>query len=126
MRLCARLLVVPAVVGMLLPLISHLLSGHDGKIAWAVDLAAHWQWLYLAMLAVGALLGATIHRGWLFALLLAPLPWWSAAPRLDPAVNNRAEIAVAAVNVHVSTRDATPPSFAGWPRHRLIWWWCPK
>jgi endonuclease/exonuclease/phosphatase (EEP) superfamily protein YafD len=105
--LCARFLVVAAVVGMLLPLASHLLSGHDGKIAWAVDLAAHWQWLYLVGLVVGALLGATIHRGWLFALLLAPLPWWSAAPRLDDAHVDGAELAVAAVNVHVSTRDAT-------------------
>jgi endonuclease/exonuclease/phosphatase (EEP) superfamily protein YafD len=105
--LCARFLVVAAVVGMLLPLASHLLSGHDGKIAWAVDLAAHWQWLYLAALAVGALLGVTIHRGWLVALLLAPLPWWSAAPRLDDAEDDHAELAVAAVNVHVSTRDAT-------------------
>lgn len=105
--LFARFLVVAAVVGMLLPWVSHVLSGHDGKIAWAVDLAAHWQWLYLAALAVGALLGATIHRGWLVALLLAPLPWWSAAPRLDDAEDNHAEFAVAAVNVHVSTRDAT-------------------
>jgi endonuclease/exonuclease/phosphatase (EEP) superfamily protein YafD len=104
--LCTRVLVVGAIVGMLLPWTSHVLSGHDGKIAWAVDLAAHWQWLYLAMLAVGSLLGATIRRGWLFALLLAPLPWWSAAPRMENAVDSRAEIAVAAVNVHVSTRDA--------------------
>jgi hypothetical protein len=104
--LCSRILVVAAVVGMLLPWISHVLSGHDGRIAWAVDLAAHWQWLYLAMLAVGALLGATIRRGWLFALLLAPLPWWSAAPRMENAMDSRAEIAVVAVNVHVSTRDA--------------------
>jgi endonuclease/exonuclease/phosphatase (EEP) superfamily protein YafD len=110
--LCARLLVVAAVVGMLLPWISDLLSGHDGRIAWVVDLAAHWQWLYLAMLAVGALLGATIRRGWLFALLLAPLPWWSAAPRLDAAADSDAEIAVAAVNVHVSTRDAA--ALIGW------------
>ena len=36
---------------MLLPWVSHVLSGHDGKIAWAVDLSAHWQWLYLAALA---------------------------------------------------------------------------
>lgn len=91
---------------MLLPWISHVLSGHDGYVAWAVDLGAHWQWLYLAMLAVGALLGATVHRGWLASLALAPLPWWSAAPRMDGAADGGAAIAVAAVNVHVSTSDA--------------------
>ena len=107
MAFSARFLVGAAVVGMLLPWVSHVLSGHDGKIAWAVDLAAHWQWLYLAVLTVGALLGATIHRGWLFALLMAPLPWWSAAPRLDDAQIDGVELVVAAVNVHVSTRDAT-------------------
>jgi hypothetical protein len=105
--LVARLLVIAAMVGMLLPWFSHVLSGHDGKLAWAVDLAAHWQWLYLAALAVGALVGAAIRRGWLVAFLLAPLPWWSAAPRLDDAEDDHAELALAAVNVHVSTRDAT-------------------
>ena len=109
---CARFLVTAAAVGMVLPWVSHVLSGYDGRVSWAVDLAAHWQWLYLAGLAVGALLGATIHRGWLFALLLAPLPWWSAAPRLDAAEEHRTELVVAAVNVHVSTRDAT--ALASW------------
>jgi endonuclease/exonuclease/phosphatase (EEP) superfamily protein YafD len=105
--LCARALVVAAVTGMVLPWISHALSGHDGRIAWAVDLAAHWQWLFLTVLVLGALLGATLHRGWLFALLLSPLPWWSASSRMDDAHADGAGLTVAAVNVHVSTRDAS-------------------
>jgi endonuclease/exonuclease/phosphatase (EEP) superfamily protein YafD len=108
LALRARVIAIASALGLALPWLSRALSGREDRFAWAVDLAAHWQWLYLAGLVLGASVAAFHQRRWLFALLLVPLPWWSAAPRLDVAAGGTGtQLTVAAANVYFGTREAT-------------------
>lgn len=108
----ARVIVVLCALGMILPWISRGLAGRDDRLAWAVDLAAHWQWLYLVGLVVGTLIAASLQRRWFFALLLMPLPWLSAAPRLPADEGAHADFVVASANVYLDTRD--PAALIAW------------
>ena len=79
-----RLLTLAAVLGLLSPWLVALLADHSQHLAWLLDLASHWQWLHVALLAVClALLGQRQPRWWLLLPLVA-LPWLSVAPQLPP------------------------------------------
>jgi endonuclease/exonuclease/phosphatase (EEP) superfamily protein YafD len=104
-----RLLSVCCLIGLLLPLLNGPLSGARGTLPWLLDLASHWQWLFLAGLLLTALLGAWRDRRWLLLLLATPLPWLSAAPIL-PAGDGGAELRVASANVHLSATEIAPLS----------------
>lgn len=73
-----------------------------GPGAWLVDLASHWQWLFLAGLVLG-LARALFSTRWClgFAVLL-PLPFWTASPGL-PSGQGEPVLTVASANLHVST-----------------------
>src|SRR5690606_25849732 len=72
--LMLRLLTLAAVLGLLSPWLVALLAEHSQHLAWLFDLASHWQWLHVALLAVClALLGRRQPRWWLL-LPLAALP----------------------------------------------------
>jgi endonuclease/exonuclease/phosphatase (EEP) superfamily protein YafD len=104
----ARIITVLCALGLLLPWITRALAGQDHRVAWALDLAAHWQWLYAAGLLLGSLVAARSWRRWLLALVLLPLPWWSAAPRLPEAAKDAGPVlTIASANVQVGHRDAT-------------------
>ena len=98
--------------GLVSPWLSRSLIGRGDALAWAVDLAAHWQWLFTVLLAAGVVAAVALGGRRSATLLLAlPLPWLSAAPPLEPAAN-RAEagesLAVASANVYYWNRDPAP------------------
>ncbi|MDD0843988.1 endonuclease/exonuclease/phosphatase family protein [Pseudomonas sp. Gutcm_11s] len=93
--------------GLLLPLLVKPLTGSHGTLPWLLDLASHWQWLFLAGLIITALTAAWRERRWLFALLAAPLPWLTASPVL-PSGDDATPLTVASANVHLSSRDVGP------------------
>lgn len=105
------LLTLPSLLGLLLPLPSNALAGTSGPLPWLLDLASHWQWLFLAGLVLTALLGAWRDRRWLLPLLATPLPWLSAAPEL-PTGRGGPELRVASANVHLDSSDIAP--LAAW------------
>ncbi|MFG0382545.1 endonuclease/exonuclease/phosphatase family protein [Pseudomonas sp. zbq_18] len=96
--------------GLLLPLASGWLAGASGTLPWLLDLAAHWQWLFLGGLLLSALLQSRQDRRWLALLLATPLPWLSASASLEPGAG--VELRVASANVNPNNRDITP--LASW------------
>jgi endonuclease/exonuclease/phosphatase (EEP) superfamily protein YafD len=99
-------------LGMLTPPLTQALSKDAvGRFAWLADLAAHWQWLFLAGFALGLVAACFVARRYLFLALLLPLPWVTASPRL-PGGTNGVTLTVASANVHVSTTQVGP--LAGW------------
>jgi endonuclease/exonuclease/phosphatase (EEP) superfamily protein YafD len=112
LALPAKFLTVLCALATLLPWLSRALAGQENRVAWAIDLAAHWQVLYVAVLLPCALVAAVSQRRWLVALLAALVPWWSASPRLAGAPASGDAFVVAAANVHVDNRD--PAALLAW------------
>ena len=99
-------------LGLLTPLFTRALAeGGVGRLAWLVDLAAHWQWLFIACLALGLVAACFVARRHLFFAFLLPLPWVTASPAL-PAGANGVMLTVASANVHVLTTQVGP--LAAW------------
>ncbi|GAB2893673.1 endonuclease/exonuclease/phosphatase family protein [Uliginosibacterium flavum] len=102
----ARVLALLCLVGLLLPLASHLLAASDSTLAWLIDLACHWQWLYVCGLLVFGALAAWADRGWACLLLALPLPWLTAAPSAPTLAQGVVVLSVVSANVHLENDDA--------------------
>ncbi len=107
----ARVLVTVGALGLGLPLLARASAKLPTTVAWLLDLATHWQLLYLALVVAGAVLAASCGRNWrwLGALLLAPMPWLSAAPATLDGVGATwgNTFTVAEANIKVTNPDAT-------------------
>lgn len=101
-------LLILGVSGLLLPWLNSLFADMTGWIAWMIDLASHWQWLFLAMTITAALLLSLAKPWWLLILLILPLPWLSASDRLASAPGTAQTLVVASANVYVGNRDVRP------------------
>lgn len=77
------------------------------SLGWALDLAIHWQWLYVFLLCLGVALIAASGKSlrWLVAALFAPLPLWSAS-NLASSADTGPVLTVASANVFVHNEDA--------------------
>jgi endonuclease/exonuclease/phosphatase (EEP) superfamily protein YafD len=92
-------------LGLLLPLLSHLLADSSAALAWLIDLASHWQWLFLAGLLVFAGLASWRDKRWAVLLVALPLPWLTASVPA-PAGDRQAPVfSVASANVNLHSRD---------------------
>jgi endonuclease/exonuclease/phosphatase (EEP) superfamily protein YafD len=101
----AYTLALLCLVGLLLPLLSHLLANSAGTLAWLIDLASHWQWLFWLGLVVFAGLACCHDKRWAVLLLALPLPWLTAsapAPASDP---QEQVFAMASANVNLHSRN---------------------
>ena len=105
------LLAPASLLGLVLPLLNAPLAGAHCTLSWLLDLASHWQWLFLAGLLLVALLGVWRDWRWLLPLLAVPLPWLTAAPEL-PTDTGGSELRVASANVYLSSTDIAP--LAAW------------
>lgn len=98
--------------GLATPLISEGLVGFSGTLEWIVDLASHWQWLYLAGLVLACTIASFNDRRWALWLLALPLFWLTASnPTSDVGhemVPNANVLTVASANVHVGNHDTAP------------------
>jgi len=113
----AKVVMLACGIGLLLPLCTHALVGADGRLAWLIDLAAHWQWLYLSGFVIATLIATLfatgVGRRWCCcALLLAPLPWLAAAPAATHATDAAIDLSIASANVHLTSTDVGP--LAAW------------
>ncbi|MBL8380028.1 MAG: endonuclease/exonuclease/phosphatase family protein [Burkholderiales bacterium] len=104
----ARVLAVASLVGLCLPWAGAALPvTWDGKLPWLIDLAAHWQWLYAAVLAAAIALGTAHSPRWLLLMPALALPWLSAAPILQSAADGAPTFTVMSANVEFDNQDAT-------------------
>jgi endonuclease/exonuclease/phosphatase (EEP) superfamily protein YafD len=107
-RACFAGLGVLCLPGLASPFLSRMLAGTGGVLEWLIDLAAHWQWLFLAILLPSAVVAASKDRRWVVLLLAAPLPWLSvSAPAVQmPVTPGAATFSVASANVFFRNHDA--------------------
>lgn len=99
------MLALLCLLGLLLPLLSHLLAGVTGTLAWLIDLACHWQWLFLLGLVVFAGLACCRDKRWAVLLLALPLPWLTASAPAPTGEPQAQVLAVASANVHLHSRN---------------------
>lgn len=100
----AKALAVLCAAGLLLPLVSAFAPPLPDPIAWALDLAVHWQWFYLAGAVLALLVLAFAHPCWLILATLLPLPWLTAMPTAERAGEGGNTLLVAAANMHVDNQ----------------------
>lgn len=109
-----RTLLVLCALGLLSPLRARALPGTADRALWLLDLAGHWQWLFVVGVLVGLGFAFFVEKRWLPAALLLPLPFWTAAPALpssDAAVGGAttATLTLASANVQVSNASSAKP-----------------
>ncbi len=108
----ARALALLCVLGLLLPLLTHPLAESEGRLAWVIDLASHWQWLFLYGLALCGGLAGWLDRRWAFLLLAIPLPWFTASARAPEGTPAGDTFTVASANVNLDNHGVQP--LAAW------------
>jgi endonuclease/exonuclease/phosphatase family metal-dependent hydrolase len=121
-------------LGALTAPLTQLLPDQSGSLAWLVDLAAHWQWLYLI---VGVISGVMLlRRGARVPVALAAaligLGWFSAsAPAEGTSADSRPRFTVVSANLNLGQADlvvleevtiATAQAIAQWKDypHQLV------
>lgn len=96
-------------VGLVMPIVSDVMAGTSGTMAWLIDLASHWQWLYLIGLVLAVVVAMLDDYRWGLMLLAVPLPWLTAsAPATQHGPLTQAgagTLSVATANVHLENRD---------------------
>lgn len=103
-----RAIAVLSVLGLALPLVSHVLAASDGTVAWLIDLAAHWQWVFVALLVISTALASVLDRRWAVLLLTVPLPWVTASGPAPMGDGSGPVFSVATANVLLTNSDARP------------------
>lgn len=114
----ARVLALLAIAGLLSPLFSHSLADTGGAASWLVDLGAHWQWLFLALLVISSLLLAILDRRWAIVVLAAPLPWLSASPAAPSGERTADALVLASANIQY--RNPDPRALVEWLRKENV------
>lgn len=87
----------------------------DGSLAWLLDLASHWQQLWLPL----AIFGCLCLKRWatrLIAALLLALTCALAVPPALPDAKGEPGIRIVSANLHLGNQD--PQALAGWLRER--------
>lgn len=112
----APALAVMCAAGLLLPLLTRLIGAVSPTAAWALDLAAHWQLIFLAGLTISVSLAVFVRPQWSLLLLLSPLPWLTAWPTAPDRGGDGAELVVMAANVSAGNSD--PAQLTDWIRSK--------
>jgi len=90
--------------GLIVPVISRLLAGTPNTLAWLVDLASHWQGLFLGGLILFSAVSMWREKRMALLLLAAPLPWFTASESAPRTTAEGPQLNVAAVNVGLASR----------------------
>ena len=110
----APALAVMCAAGLLLPLLTRVIGEVSSTAAWALDLAAHWQLVFVTGLTISASLAVFAKPHWGLLLFLIPLPWLTAWPTAPDRKGDGAELVVMAANVSVANSD--PALLTDWIR----------
>ena len=106
----ARWLAPVCALGLTVPLISDVLAGSEGTLEWMIDLASHWQWLYLVGLVLACGILTLNDRRWTLWLLAMPLVGLTASsPAIDVGhvtIQNTEVFTIASANVNLGNRDS--------------------
>lgn len=101
-------LALVCLIGLLLPVLSKYFAGAEGFLIWLIDLAAHWQWLFLTVLVFVGILSAWSNWRWGVLLLAVPVPYLTASAQAPQVAPEGATFVVASANVSLGNRDPRP------------------
>ncbi|MCP5419860.1 MAG: endonuclease/exonuclease/phosphatase family protein [Gammaproteobacteria bacterium] len=104
----ARILAVLCAVGLMLPWATSLLADSASRLAWAIDLCCHWQWIFWSGLVLSSLLAAIGNRRSILWLLALPLPWLTASPLALQGARTGEVFTLISANVHRDNTDPQP------------------
>jgi endonuclease/exonuclease/phosphatase (EEP) superfamily protein YafD len=115
-----RLLGLLALIGLWLPLLLRPFASVHNGLTWLLDLAVHWQWLYLLLFLPLPLLAGVwgLAHGrrwlwrWLWLLLCLPLPWLSASPALP--MGQRPGLELRLLSANLSLRNPSAAGLLAW------------
>lgn len=99
---------IASLIGGLTAVPARAFADRSGWLAWLVDLATHWQWLYLVIgtTCAALLIGSRSARWTIPALALIVLGWISSSPPADTAgTADHPPLTVVNANLHVGNRD---------------------
>lgn len=97
-----------SLVGLLLPVVSGYFAGSEGFLIWLIDLAAHWQWLFLMGLVIAGVFSTYRNWRWGALLLAVPAPYLTASEQAPEVEPEDSIFTVASANVSLSNRDPRP------------------
>ncbi len=103
-------------LAILIPLVPYRVEGDGNLLLWMIDLASHWQWLYVAVLLLCTPLLAWKDRRWLMLIVLAVLPWFTASSTAPPANHDGPSLSVVVANVNAA--NSNPATFIDWLNNR--------
>lgn len=104
-RIFGILLLLASLLGLTSPLLTPLFSESLPKLAWLLDLASHWQWLYGLLLVLSILCLAIRQKRWLLALSALVLPFVTASPILSIANTHTNSVKILSSNVYLNNPD---------------------
>lgn len=103
-------------LAILIPLVPYRVEGDGNLLLWMIDLASHWQWLYVAVLLVCAPLLAWKDKRWLMLIVLTVLPWFTASSTALRANHDGPTLTVIVANVNAANQN--PATFIDWLNNR--------
>jgi endonuclease/exonuclease/phosphatase (EEP) superfamily protein YafD len=98
--------------GLLTPIITRILADTEHTLAWLIDLASHWQWVFLGGLLLFGTIAAWCDKRLAFLLLAAPLTWFTASERAPATSLDAPILKVAAANVGLGNQE--PEALLNW------------
>lgn len=101
-------LAIACLVGLVSPILSHNSVRSDGVLFWLIDLAAHWQWLFLVGFVVAAAQMTLSNARWGVLFLAAPLPFLTSSAQAPKVAEEGAMFTVVSVNVGMRNVDPGP------------------
>jgi len=104
LRTFSILVLLASLLGLVSPLLTPLFNSLP-TLAWLLDLASHWQWLYALLLVLSTLLLTTKQKIWLLALSALALPFLTAAPPLPTVQASVKPLKVISSNVYFENSD---------------------
>lgn len=102
------LIALSCLVGLVCPLVSVLFALSDSMLSWLVDLAAHWQWLFLLGLVLAGVRLTWSNRRWALLFLALPLPYLTASAQAPETAQAVDTFTVISANVHRHNKDPRP------------------
>ncbi len=98
-------LLLASFLGLTSPLLTLLFTESIPKLAWLLDLASHWQWLYGLLLVLSILFLASQQKCWLLALSALALPLFTGSPVLSSATTHTHSFKILSSNVYLDNPD---------------------
>lgn len=112
----AKLLVVLSAAGALMPQLASLPSDDRPTLAWALDLVAHWQWVYLIIggLCVTWFVALGVYGWALPALFMLAAGWWLSSPESYAAASSRADMVLTVVTANINADNHDSSALRQW------------